>query len=357
MTAVKAVLTGLSLVLRAPTLIVLAVVLTMLSAVPFALMLRSALTVAVAQQPPIDLGSGEIDADWWSEFRAHADGLAATFTPTVIGSAAPIDNLSSLLDGTRRPWVLVVPAAVALVLWAGLWGVALRRFHHGARLPLGTMLSAGFAQLVPFVMIALVAAAAQLVLYVTLHPLLFGPLYGALTSGLDSEPAAFAIRVVLYLVFGAAIATVSLSAAYSRVIRTVAPAHGLGATISAAISFMRANAGAVAGVYLIPGIVFAVMLAGYSIVDLYGGARVGGWRGVALGQAFIVGRSITRPAGGEVAAAFPPSRARHPERKQTRVSQQKSEANRAAGKSREVAAAPFDEVARAVAGYGRASRG
>jgi hypothetical protein len=294
MTAVKAAVTGLSLVARAPTLIVLAVVLTMLSAVPFALMLRSTLTVAVAQQPPIDLGSGEIDADWWSEFRAHADGLAATFTPTVIGSAAPIDNLSSLLDGTRRPWVLVVPAAVSLVIWAWLWGVVLRRFHHGGRLPLGTMLSGGFIQLVPFVTIALVAAAMQIVLYVTLHPLLFGPLYGALTSGLENEPAAFAIRVVLYLVFGAAIATVSLSAAYSRVIRIVAPPRGLGGTVSAALRFMRANAGAVAAVYLIPGLVFAVMLAGYGAIDLYGGARVGGWRGVALGQAFIVGRVIVR---------------------------------------------------------------
>ena len=104
MLSFKAWTEGLRQVARAPLLIVLTVIVTVAAAAPFALVLGAELRAALADQPPIALGSSEIDADWWNEFRSHADGLAATFTPTVIGFAAPLDNLSAIADGTRRPW-------------------------------------------------------------------------------------------------------------------------------------------------------------------------------------------------------------------------------------------------------------
>ena len=94
---------------------------------------------------PINLGSSEIDVDWWNQFRSHATGLAATFTPTVIGGAAPLDNLSPVLDGTPRPAILMLPAAVGVVMWALLWGVALRRFAVGRALSMGEAVTAAWS--------------------------------------------------------------------------------------------------------------------------------------------------------------------------------------------------------------------
>ena len=134
MMPVRALLSGLGLVFRAPILVASVVVLTMAAAIPFGIVLGTRLQEALANQPPIALGSGEIDADWWVEFRAQADGLAATFTPAVIGFAATLDNLSSILDGTARPLALAGPVILAGLLWAWLWGGVLTRFQSG---PLG----------------------------------------------------------------------------------------------------------------------------------------------------------------------------------------------------------------------------
>ena len=42
-----------------------------------------------------------VNYDWWQEFASQATGLGTTFTPPVIGFAATLDNLSSLLDAQR----------------------------------------------------------------------------------------------------------------------------------------------------------------------------------------------------------------------------------------------------------------
>ena len=46
--------------------------------------------------------------------------------------------------------------------------------------------------------------------------------------------------------------------------------------------------------YLLCGLVLVVMLAVYGSSEVYGGTRLGGWRAVAIGQAYIVGRLALR---------------------------------------------------------------
>ena len=294
MTVTRAWLAGIAQVARSPLLVVLAVGLTLAAAVPFGIVLRSELETALAQQPPVDLGSSEVDADWWSEFRTHAEGLAATFTPTVIGFAAPLDNLSAVLDASRRPLVLVLPIAVSLIVWAWLWGVALRRFDSGTRLPIGDVVQAGFSTLPRFVAISMVAAVVQIALYLTIHPLMFRLAYPAVIGSGMSEPAAFAVRIVFYLLFGLLIVSVSLWADYARIAQVVMRPPGLGQALAAAHRFVRSRFAAVMTLYLMTALLFAAMMTAYGVIDSYGGTRVGGWRGIAIGQAFICGRLVIR---------------------------------------------------------------
>jgi hypothetical protein len=285
---------GIIQVLKAPGLVLAVLIVTIGAAAPFALVVRGQLQSALANQPPIALGSGEIDADWWSEFRQHAEGLAATFTPTVIGFAAPLDNLSAVLDGTSRPLALVAPAAIAIVLWAMIWGVALRRFHARGSLSVREGVAAGLSTLPRFVVISLVAAAIQLLLYLTIHRVLFGMVYSSLVAESTAEPTAFAIRVVLYLIFGSLIVSVSLVADYARVAQIVLAPAGLGEMFGMGLRFVRQHFASVAMLYVLTGLLFVALMAGYGVVDIVGGSRVGGWRGVLLGQAFIIGRLAVR---------------------------------------------------------------
>lgn len=286
MIACRAFLAGLIQVLRAPLTIAAVVALTVITVIPFAVIMGGRLQAALNDQPPVVLGSEEIDADWWLEYRRHARGLEATFTPAIIGFAAPLSNLSALLDGEPQARIMLAPIAVAMVTWAFIWGWAIERYRRGGSRSMSALLRAGLRTWPRFIAISVVAALAQLALYFTLHPLLFGPVFSALTASMPSERNALMVRVILYLVFGVFIAAVSLLADYSRIAAVLGGSSGP--------AFVRRWWPSAAALFVIAAAVLGVLLLVYGVGETYGGSRVAGWRGVAIGQAFIIVRLALR---------------------------------------------------------------
>jgi len=282
------------MVITAPMLLAGVTLVSLLIAAPFGLVLNSHVQASLANQPPIYQGSVEIDPEWWSEFRAHAQGIDATFTPTVVGFAAPLDNLSALLDGSARPLALAGPILLSALAWAFLWGGIFQRFVRGSREGPVAFWAAGFRFLVRFAIISIAAGAASLLLYLTVHAVLFGAVYQWLASAASSERNAFFWRITLYAIFGALLMLVSLAADYSRISMVSAPAMPAANAIAAGMRFVRANLGGAVLLYLLVGALFVGLLAVYGAVDVYGGNRVGGWRGVIIAQAYIVARLALR---------------------------------------------------------------
>lgn len=263
-------------------------------ALPFGVVLGARLQSSLANQPPIALGSGEIDPEWWLEFRARATGLEATFTPTVIGFAVPLDNLSAVLDATPRPLMLAVPITVSVLAWAFLWGGLVDRFDRGRPTGLRGFCAAGLRHAPRFALISLCAAAVQVALYATLHRGLFGPVFSALASIAPSERSAFAYRVVLYLVFGSVITIVSLVADFARIGLVSSGLRTVQASLVSAARLLRAHPLEVALLYVTVAMLFVLLLAGYGTLETIGGVRVGGWRGVLVAQAYITARIALR---------------------------------------------------------------
>ena len=292
MTALRAFGGGLLGVLSSPLVVTVATFAMLLAAMPFALVVGSELQTALSNQQPINLDAGEIDAEWWFEYRRHAEGLAATFTPSIIGFAAPLDNLSAILDGTRRPWILLAPYALAVVVWAFLWGAALERFAHGS-VRLG-LWRAGANTFGRFLVISLLAAALIVVLYATVHQLLFRIVAPPLESAASTESAAFALRVALYVIFGALLVLTGLITDYARVVVVETAVRSPFRALRAGAAFAFRHFGATTTLYLLTGSLFVALLVVYAFVDVYGGSRVGGWRGIAIAQAYIVARLVIR---------------------------------------------------------------
>jgi hypothetical protein len=288
--AVRAFASGLRAVVGAPGLLLVVLFATLLTVAPFGVVLGREIQSALAHQPPIDLAAQEIDAEWWLEYRRHATGLAATFTPAILGFAAPLENISALLDGVVRPSVLALPVVLYAAVWAFLWGVLLQRFHAGQRLHLSGAYSAGARHFVPFVTISILAGVIVLALYATIHAWLFGPLFDAIAARAGSEPAAFAGRVVLYLTFGALLAAVSLAADYTRIAMIVHDTRSVRDGFANAAGLMRSHPTAVALLFVLSAGTFVAALGAYGVADL----RFRGWRAVLLAQAFIVGRLALR---------------------------------------------------------------
>jgi hypothetical protein len=287
-----ALIGGLGDVVRAPALTIAAVVAMLVIAVPFGAALGVRLQQSLAHRQPVAQDSIEIDADWWQEFAERADGIAATFTPSIIGFAAPLDNLSSLLDGTERPLMLMVPVAIAIVAWAFIWGAALDRFAHGRRS--AGMWRAGTRMLVPYMAISALAAASVLLLYFTVHPLLFAGLGARLQMSVTDERTAFAFRLVLYVIFGFLLVAISIIADYARVRLALSPRLATISAITEAWRFVRGHAAPVFGLYLAAGVLFVLLLAAYGAIDVAGDVHVGGWRGVVIAQAYIIARIVVR---------------------------------------------------------------
>lgn len=294
MSPLRALLDGLGLVARAPLVLAGVLLVTMAGAIPFGLVMGSRLQTALADQPPVMLGSEEIDADWWLEFRRHAEGLEATFTPTVIGFAAPLDNLSALLDGTVRPWAMALPIAIAIVTWAFLWGALIQRFRTDGRRGVPALVASGWRFLPPFVLISAAAAIVQVVLYLTVHRVLFGPVFNTLAAMVPQERDAFAIRLVLYGVFGTLLVGVGLVADYTRISLALGRGDGVSGALATALAFLRRSWRPVGLLFVMTAGALAVLLVFYGVGEAYGGSRVAGWRGVAIGQAFVVVRLLFR---------------------------------------------------------------
>jgi hypothetical protein len=294
--ALRAFAVGLRTTLMAPLLVAGITLATVAGVVPFGVVLGSRLQTALSQQQPVSAASTDIDPEWWLEYRAHATGLEATFTPTIIGFAAPLDNLSALLDASPRPWALAVPIAISVLVWAWLWGGVLHRFSQGRGLRLGEFFRAGMTYMPRLILISVAVVPVYGVLYLAVHPVLFGPLYDWLAGLVSSERDAFFMRVALYTVFGALLVTVALVVDYARIgvvtSGLASPMRALGSSLE----FVRSNKASVVTLYLCTGVLLAVMLTAYGTGEVYGGTLLGGWRAVAIGQAYIVARLALRLA-------------------------------------------------------------
>jgi hypothetical protein len=290
----RALIQGLADVVKAPFMLIAIATLTMAIALPFAAVLQSRLQQSLSVQPHVSLAETEIDPEWWMEFREHARGLAATFTPAVLGFAATLDGLSGVLDGQRPSVAIVLPFVISVVAWAFIWGGALQRFQQRRAIGIGGFVRAGRNHLLSFTAISAVAAIVNVLLYLTVHALLFGPIHRSLAAMTTTERDAFFVRVVLYVIFFSLIATVSLIADYARVAAVTGRAGSVASMLSDSIRFVRGHLGAVAALFILTGAMFVAITAAYGLLEIYGGSQVGGWRAIAIGQAYVFVRLAIR---------------------------------------------------------------
>jgi hypothetical protein len=275
-------------------LLIAVATLLLLITLPFAAVLHSRLQESLSLQPPVSLNETEIDPEWWVAFRDHARGLEATFTPAILGFAATLDGLSHVLDGEGVPMALWAPLGLSMLAWAFIWGGALHRFQRGRSLGAAGFMRAGAAHVGSFVVLALIAAAINLLFYLTLHKLLFGPVHSTLVALTHTERDAFLVRVVLYVMFFAPVALVSLIVDYARVACVSAGVTSPVTAMRSAAAFVRRRIGGVVVLYLFTGLIFIVATAAYGTLEVYGGSRVGGWRAIAIGQAYVLVRLAIR---------------------------------------------------------------
>jgi hypothetical protein len=194
-----------------------------------------------------------------------------------------------VLDAEPLPLSMILPLAVygalSAFVWAGTLGrlTGERSFRQSARRHGWRLLRVNAA--------ALLAAAS---LYATLHPLLFDVALPALSLADAGSRAAIVSRVACYLLFGAALLALVTITEYTRVCMVTATGLDVRGALVTALGLLRRHAGAALTLLGVTTSAFGVLVAGYAAAELLGGSRLGGWRAVALAQAYLVARVLLR---------------------------------------------------------------
>jgi hypothetical protein len=277
----KAVRDGAGRVNAAPAVLVSALALTFLLALPLGVVLHGMIGESLGASLAADTAASGVNADWWETFSSQASGLAVTFTPRIIGVGAVLSNIAAVLDAQPQALVVTGAAVAYLVLWTFLAGGIIDRYARNRPTRSAAFFSQCGVYFFRFLRLAVFAAAGYLVLFGPLHRLLFDAFYPWATHDWTVERNAFVLRVALYVVFGGVLLAFNLWLDFTKVRAVVEDRRSMIGALVAAARFIGRHPAQAAGLYLADSALFVVVVAVYAAV-VPGAGGTGWWMWVAF---------------------------------------------------------------------------
>src|SRR5687768_6382609 len=208
---------GFARVRRAPAVLAGVFALTLVAALPLALVMRATIAAHLGTSLAADAAADAVNYDWWQEFVSQASGLAVTFTPAVIGFAATLDSLSSVFDARRTVAPIAAALAAYLLVWLCLSGGILDRYARQRRTHAAGFFAACGVFFWRFLRLGIIAGAMYWALFTYVHRWLLDDAYDRLILDVSVERVAFFWRFTLYAVFGTALVAVNIVMDYAKV--------------------------------------------------------------------------------------------------------------------------------------------
>lgn len=240
--------------------------------------------------------AGGVDLRWWDEFSSAA-APGRSFSPALIGGAAPVSTYSDLLDGYGPPPEAAGALLIALLLWLFLSGGILDRYARGRRVGARGFFGASGVFFFRFLRLALLTGLAYAFIAGPLHSWLFDGAYRWVTRDTAVERTAFLWRLFFYLLWLAPLLAVNLIADYAKVRAVMEDRHSAVGAVLAAVRFVRRHPAAVTITYGANAVAAGAVLLVYLVVAPDG--RGGDWRllaALAAGGLYLTARLATRLA-------------------------------------------------------------
>ena len=282
---------GVNRVKRAPALIIGLWLVTVLVALPFAMMLQALIGDHLGASLAAERAADAVNYDWWNEFLAQTSGIGVSFVPAILGFAAVMKNLSTIADASGLPIVVAIAVAAHMLISLFLLGGVLDRLARDRAIGATAFFSACGTYAVRFSRLAIIATAVYWLLFVNYHGWLFDQVYPALTENVTVERTAFAYRVLLYAAFLAPLLFVNLIFDYAKVRAVVEDRRSMIGALAAGWRFVRRYPAAACAVYALDAVIFLLVIGLYYL--LAPGAEPGALA-FAVGQFYIVLRVMVR---------------------------------------------------------------
>ena len=270
-------------------------VMTILLALPLALVLRGAIDAHLGASLMADRAADGVNWDWWQEFSAQASGLGTTFTPSVLGFATTLDSIGSVLDGKAPNAAIAWALAFYLAGWAFLSGGIIDRYARQRSTRTHGFFAASGVYFFRFIRLGVVVGIIYWWLFVYVHPWLFDDVFVRLTRNLNIERTVFLWRVALYTIFGAVLMLVNLLTDYSKIRIVVEDRRSALGAFAAAGRFVRRRLGHVLALYWLNTVVFMALLAVWALVAPgAGGAGPSMWAAFLFSQLYVIVRLLMK---------------------------------------------------------------
>jgi hypothetical protein len=282
-------------VLAAPAIAAGVFAMTFLLALPFAMVMRRTIETHLGGSLAASQVADGVNWDWWQEFTAGASGLGTTLTPSVIGFAAALDNVSSVLDG--RAEIAPISWALALYLtgWAFATGGIIDRYARQRATRTYGFFAASGVYFFRFLRLALVAGLVYWWLFAWVHPWLFDDLWVGLTRGMSVERTAFIWRLLFYVLFGGLLVLANVLFDYSKTRLVVEDRRSAIGAVIAAFRFIRHHPRDVFGLYGLNALSFAALLLVWALMAPgAGGAGFSMWLALLVTQIYIAARLLLK---------------------------------------------------------------
>jgi len=276
---------------RAARLVLALWLLTLLTALPLALVLRGALVDHFGSSAIADEAVRGLNHTWWDEFEAGADAVGKTLTPSVIGFAAVLDNVSHVLDGEGPSSVIAGAIVVWMLVWTFLTGGIIERLARDRRMRSTEFFAACGGYVFRLVRLGIIAGVAYWLVFRVIHPALFDTLYGALTRDLAVERTAFFIRVALYIIFALLVLLLEMTFDVARVRLVIEERRSAIGAWLASLRFLRRHGLAILALDLLGAAALFVLFLLYALLGTRG-AATGLWLvgAVLVSQAYVIAR-------------------------------------------------------------------
>jgi hypothetical protein len=285
---------GLGRVRRAPALLFGGWLITIIAAAPAMWAVRSAIEAHLGRSLEAERAADSVNYEWWQEFASQASGPAGTFTPSILGFAAPLGNLSSVADALPLPSGVVAAVGGFVVLQIFLAGGIVDRFARDTRLGSYGFLAACGATFFRLLRLGIIALAIYKLLFMFARPAM-DAVQRSWTQDFTVERHAFAAYALTTIAFILVVAAVNLVVDFAKIRLVVEDRRSAIGALASGLRFVARQPLAAAGLYGINVLVFAAVLGLYAIVAP--SAAVSGWALVwtlLVMQLFILARLWAR---------------------------------------------------------------
>jgi hypothetical protein len=267
---------------------------TLLVALPLAVVLAGLIDAHLGTSMAADAAASGVNYDWWQEFASQATGLGRTFVPAITGFAAVLDNLSALLDNLPLTAAIAGVTCAWLVIWSFLSGGIIDRYARQRPTRAAGFFAACGTHVWRFARLGVLAILVYYVLFAAVHPFLFNDLYPRLTRNMTVERTAFIVRACCYLVFGGFLVLANLVFDYARIRIVVEDRRSAVGAVIAGARFVRRRRDTLT-LYLLNAAAWLVVVLAYALLSPGApGAGVRMWLTLALGQLYVFFRHYTK---------------------------------------------------------------